>query len=167
MAEQPGAPQELAAPQKNKTKLLVIIVLAVLLTVGLSAVGAWFFLTRQADEQQVQQPQVAVTQQQAVYETLEPFSLNLRSERRKYFLQVSVALMARDQGELDALRVHTPVLRDGLGMLFSSQDFDDLRKPEGIEMLKHKATITVQELAQRETGKPVVESVLFTNFVMQ
>jgi flagellar protein FliL len=34
-------------------------------------------------------------------------------------------------------------------------------------MLRQQATTTVQELAQKETGKMVVEQVLFTNLVLQ
>ena len=60
-----------------------------------------------------------------------------------------------------------PALRNQLVMLFSSQEFDQLNTSLGLEMLKQKVTATVQELAMREVGEPVVEQVLFTNFVMQ
>ena len=35
------------------------------------------------------------------------------------------------------------------------------------EMLRQKATAVVQEVAQKEVGKPVVDQLLFTNFVLQ
>lgn len=37
----------------------------------------------------------------------------------------------------------------------------------GQEMLRQKATASVQEVAQKEVGKVVVEQLLFTNFVLQ
>ena len=72
-----------------------------------------------------------------------------------------------DQAELDALKVHMPLLRNRLVMLFSGQDFAALITPLGKEMLRQQATTTVQELAQKETGKIVVEQVLFANLVLQ
>ena len=60
-----------------------------------------------------------------------------------------------------------PTLRNQLVMLFSSQNFDELNTLLGIELLKQKATIAIQELALIEVGKPVIEQVLFTNVVMQ
>ena len=54
-----------------------------------------------------------------------------------------------------------------LVMLFSGQDFDTLATPVGQEMLRQKATASVQEVAQKEVGKVVVEQLLFTNFVLQ
>ncbi len=58
-------------------------------------------------------------------------------------------------------------MRNQLVMLFSSQDFAALATPVGKEMLRQQATASVQELAQKETGKVAIEQVLFTNFVLQ
>ena len=60
-----------------------------------------------------------------------------------------------------------PVLRNRLVMLFSSQDFEALITPVGKEMLLQQATASVQELAEKETGKVAIERVLFTNLVLQ
>ena len=54
-----------------------------------------------------------------------------------------------------------------LVMLFSGQGFDTLATPVGQEMLRQKATASVQEVAQKEVGKLVVDQLLFTNFVLQ
>ena len=82
-------------------------------------------------------------------------------------MQVSLALMARDPQQLATLKVHMPALRNQLVMLFSSQNFDQLYAPLGLDLLKQQVTASVQDLAMREVGAPVVEQVLFTNFVMQ
>ncbi len=93
--------------------------------------------------------------------------MNFKNEKRQRYMQASLALMARDEDELSQLKVHMPALRNQLVMLFSSQELEELNTPVGLEMLKQRVTATVQELAIVETGKPVVEQVLFTNFVMQ
>lgn len=170
MSKEASAPAELAAPKKNKTKLIVIIIVAVLLVVSIAAAGAWFFLSEKGEQQEQANPavQAPAGPQKAVYEVLSPaFVVNFQSQGRQRYMQASVALMSRNESELDQLKVHMPTLRNQLVMLFSSQDFESLNTPIGLELLKQKVTAAVQELAMREVGSPVVEQVLFTNFVMQ
>ncbi|NLY12564.1 MAG: flagellar basal body-associated protein FliL [Gammaproteobacteria bacterium] len=167
MAQQSEAPQQaIAAPKKNKMKIIVLVAVALLVAIVLSVAGTWFFLGRStADVEPVQE---SLGKQQAIYEVLAPaFVVNFKSQGKPRYLQVSVALMARNKADLDQLKIHMPTLRNQLVMLFSSQDFDELNTPLGVELLKQKATVAVQELALIEVGKPVVEQVLFTNVVMQ
>lgn len=169
MANEASAPAELAAPKKNKTKVVIVASIAILLAVGLSAAGAWFFLNKESAGPQEQSAQeIPQGKQKAVYELLEPaFVVNFHSQGRQRYMQASLALMSRNENELKQLKVHMPTLRNQLVMLFSSQNFEELNTPVGIELLKQKATAAVQELAMHEVGSPVVEQVLFTNFVMQ
>ncbi|WP_339462907.1 flagellar basal body-associated protein FliL [Pseudomonas sp. EA_105y_Pfl2_R69] len=170
--EAPQAPASAEAKPAGKMKLIILIAVVVLLAVGLSVGATWFFLSKgdSAAEQQAQasaEPAVPL-KQPAIYEELSPaFVVNFTQKGRARYMQVSVALMARDQLALDALKVHMPVLRNRLVMLFSSQDFDTLITPVGKELLRQQATASVQELAEKETGKPTVEQVLFTNIVLQ
>ena len=157
------------AAKKKRLKLIMVVAVALLVSVGLSAAGTWFFLSKDRPQQEegTIQP-IAQAKQQALYESLEPaFVVNFQTEGRTRYMQVSLALMARDEQQLAMLRSHMPALRNQLVMLFSSQDFAQLNTPLGLDMLKQKVTATVQELAVREVGVPVVEQVLFTNFVMQ
>ena len=175
MAKKEAAPAAAGAEAKpdGKMKLIIIIVIAVLLAVGLSVGGTWFFLSKKndgaAEEAKAAAAEPAVpVKQAAIYEELAPaFVVNFNHQGRARYMQVSVALMTRDQAALDALKVHMPVLRNRLVMLFSSQDFASLITPVGKEMLRQQATASVQELAQKETGKVTVEQVLFTNLVLQ
>ncbi|MGE8499319.1 MAG: flagellar basal body-associated protein FliL [Pseudomonas sp.] len=168
-----NAPQDSAgaeAKPAGKMKLIILIVVAFLLAVGLSVGGTWFFLNKGSSADVPAEPaaeNAAPVKQPAIYEELVPaFVVNFSTSNRRY-MQVSVALMARDQAALDALKVHMPVLRNRLVMLFSSQDFDSLVTPVGKEMLRQQATASVQELAEKETGKLAIEQVLFTNLVLQ
>lgn len=171
MAKEPSAPAELAAPKKNKLKVILVVAVALIVAVGLSAAGTWFFLSKNASDGEDATERAASTpaaKQVALYEELMPaFVVNFHSEGRTRYMQASVALLARDEQQLKRLKVHMPTLRNQLVMLFSSQDFADLNTPLGVDMLKQKITAAVQELAMRETGSPVVEQVLLTNFVMQ
>ncbi len=167
---QDTAPAEVVKPA-GKMKLIILIVVVLLLAVGLSVGGTWFVLSKNADKSEAKTEEVASAaplKQPAIYEELMPaFVVNFKHKGRARYMQVSVALMARDQAALDALKVHMPVLRNRLVMLFSSQDFDALITPVGKEMLLQQATASVQELAEKETGKVAIERVLFTNLVLQ
>ncbi|HSX90270.1 MAG TPA: flagellar basal body-associated protein FliL [Pseudomonas sp.] len=167
---QDTAPAEVVKPA-GKMKLIILIVVVLLLAVGLSVGGTWFILNKSADKSEAKTEEVASAtplKQPAIYEELMPaFVVNFKHKGRARYMQVSVALMARDQAALDALKVHMPVLRNRLVMLFSSQDFEALITPVGKEMLLQQATASVQELAEKETGKVAIERVLFTNLVLQ
>jgi flagellar protein FliL len=167
---QDAASAEVAKPA-GKMKLIILIVVVLLLAVGLSVGVTWFVLNKGADSEAPADEapvSTAPLKQPAIYEELMPaFVVNFKHKGRARYMQVSVALMARDQAALDALKVHMPVLRNRLVMLFSSQDFEALITPVGKEMLLQQATASVQELAQKETGKVAIERVLFTNLVLQ
>lgn len=158
---------------KSKLKLIIIIVVALVLAIGVSVGATWFFLGKgdkkdDTKEEHAAAEAAAPVKKQAIYEAMVPaFVVNFTYQGRQRYMQVSVALMARDQAEMDALKVHMPVLRNRLVMLFSGQDFGTLITPVGKEMLRQQATATVQELAQKETGKLVIEQLLFTNLVLQ
>ncbi|KAB0550338.1 flagellar basal body-associated protein FliL [Pseudomonas argentinensis] len=167
----PAAAAEAGSKPPGKLKLIIVIVLALLLAVGASIGGTWFFLSKENPKPEAEHEQAenaAPVKQPAIYEELTPaFVVNFTQNGRARYMQVSVALMTRDQAGLDALKVHMPVLRNNLVMLFSNQDFATLITPVGKEMLRQQATASVQQLAEKETGKVTVEQVLFTNLVLQ
>lgn len=176
MAKKQGPPDvpspAVATEGKGKLKLIILIVIGLLLAVGLSVGATWYFMSRGEAEQQAEgaADAAATSQRQtAIYEVLAPaFIVNFASAGgRQRYMQVSVALMSRDQAALDALKEHMPLLRNQLVMLFSKQEFASLATPVGQEMLRQQATASVQELAQKEIGKLAIEQVLFTNFVLQ
>jgi flagellar FliL protein len=153
---------------KGKLKLILLLVLALLLAIGLSVGATWFFLQRGDSKPQVDPATVSNVRPAAIYEPLAPaFVVNFNQNGRQRYMQVSITMQGRDQAALDALKVHMPVIRNNLVMLFSGQPFDSLATPVGQEMLRQKATASVQEVAQKEVGKLVIDQLLFTNFVLQ
>ncbi|WP_321833942.1 flagellar basal body-associated protein FliL [Pseudomonas kulmbachensis] len=151
---------------KGKLKLIILIVVAVLLAIGLSVGATWYFMHSPKTELVAEAN--ANVKLPAIYEPLTPaFVVNYNANGRQRYLQVSLTLQARDPADLKALMVHMPVIRNNLVMLFSGQTFDDLATPVGQEILRQKTTASVQEVAQKELGKVVIDQVLFTNFVLQ
>lgn len=104
----------------------------------------------------------------ASYLGLEPaFVVNLESGEDAHYLQVEVQLMGRDAHALEAAKVHVPMLRNALLLLFGQQKPADLTTRAGKEKLQKDALAEVQKVLKAETGKPVIEAVYFTSFVMQ
>lgn len=154
---------------KGKLKLILLLVLALLLAIGLSVGATWFFLHK-SESKPAAEPAAAAAnvKQPAIYESMSPaFVVNFNQNGRQRYMQVSITMQARDQAAVDALKVHMPVIRNNLVMLFSGQSFESLATPVGQEMLRQKATASVQEVAQKEVGKLVIDQLLFTNFVLQ
>ncbi|CRL48146.1 MULTISPECIES: flagellar basal body-associated protein FliL [Pseudomonas] len=152
---------------KGKIKLIVLIVVALLLAIGMSVGATWFFM-HSAQSKPVAAETAVVGKQPAIFEPMAPaFVANYNQNGRQRYMQVSITMQGRNQADLDALKVHMPVIRNNLVMLFSGQDFNTLATPVGQEMLRQKATASVQEVAQKELGKVVIEQLLFTNFVLQ
>jgi len=153
---------------KGKLKLILLLVLALLLAVGLSVGATWFFMHK---SEPAPAPEAAATNVKApaIYVPLTPaFVVNFNQNGRQRYMQLSITMQGRNQADLDALSVHMPVIRNNLVMMFSGQGFDTLAASSvGQEMLRQKATAVVQEVAQKEVGKPVVDQLLFTNFVLQ
>lgn len=153
---------------KGKLKLIILIVLALLLAVGLSVGATWYFMHSAQSKPAAVVETAPLGKQPAIFEAMAPaFVANYNQNGRQRYMQVSITMLGRNQADLEALKVHMPVIRNNLVMLFSGQDFATLASPVGQEMLRQKATASVQEVAQKELGKVVVEQLLFTNFVLQ
>ena len=167
MAKSDAAVVKDPAP-KGKLKLIIVIVAALLLAIGLSVGATWYFMHGAQSKPAAAVEQAPAGKQPAIFESMAPaFVANFNQNGRQRYMQVSITMLGRNQADLDALKVHMPVIRNNLVMLFSGQDFATLASPVGQEMLRQKATASVQEVAQKELGKVVIEQLLFTNFVLQ
>ncbi|WP_163833119.1 flagellar basal body-associated FliL family protein [Spartinivicinus ruber] len=164
--EQEQAQEEEKETGGNK-KLILFIVIALLL-VGIS-IGVTVFLMLGEEENggETEQPTEPV-KQPAVYQSLDPpFVIDFNVGGRQRFLQVSLTVMGRDPGALDGLTKHMPLIRNNLVLLIGGFDYHSLQKEEGKEKLREALTKSIQEVLEKEIGKPGIEQVLFTNFVMQ
>ncbi len=104
----------------------------------------------------------------AIYLPIDPaFVVNFASQGKARFLQVTVEVMTRDPLMPDQIKLHMPVIRNNLMLLFSSQSYDGVSTLEGKETLREEALEVVQQILEEETGDPGIEAVYFTSFVMQ
>jgi flagellar FliL protein len=105
---------------------------------------------------------------QAIYVTLgKKMQISLESGGRPHHLQVELSVLTREQAVVEDLGLHTPLLQSRIGSLLGAQDFERLRTEEGKLALRAELLALVQEILLAETGKPGVEQVFFTDFVLQ
>ena len=176
MADEENTEEE--QPKSGKKKLIIIIVAAVLLLGGIGG-GVWFYLQPGETEELAEGEEGEVIEEEgssffgddnpkALYHELRPeFIVTFEANSRQRYVQMNVTLVTRDEEIISVLVNNDPVIRNTLVLLFSKQDYLELQTREGKEMLKKSATKALQNLMMKEIGKKGVETVLFTNFVMQ
>ena len=83
------------------------------------------------------------------------------------FMQISIQVADRDPAVIERIKEHNPAIRNGLVMLFSSQDPEVLNTREGKEQLRQDALEEVRSVLEQMTGRGRLENLYFTSFVMQ
>ncbi|MEF1283848.1 flagellar basal body-associated protein FliL [Vibrio sp. M250220] len=159
---------ETEAP-KGKGKLIIIIIAAVVLLAG--GGGAAFFLMGSDDSAETAQtplPQVAAPVDPVAYVNIpQPFLFNVTGDKKDRLVQIKVQLMVRGSENENLARYHSPLIESSLLSTFASATVDQLRTANGRIELREKATDDIKASLNRAVGQPVIERVLFTDFVMQ
>jgi flagellar FliL protein len=172
-----------ADAKKNKKKLFLIIGLAVLLiavSVGGTVIALKVLSPKPpAGETADAEPEESALAPAIYLEMTPNFTINFNVNGRQRYLQAAITLMYRDPLLGDLLKLHMPAIRNGLVMLLSAKNFDELQTNEGKEALRAEALEIIRSQLQKEQDALVangkgddispanVEQVLFTNFVMQ
>ncbi len=101
------------------------------------------------------------------YELSPPFVVNLKTdERRMRFLQVRIQILGSPDA-IAAVTKHNAPLRDIIITGLSSQTRDSINTPKKKKALQVKIQTEVETLLEELTGKPQIEGLYFTNFVIQ
>ncbi|NOH62092.1 flagellar basal body-associated protein FliL [Vibrio sp. RE88] len=159
---------EAEAP-KGKSKLLIIIIAVVVLLVG--GGGAAFFLMGSSEPEQMeetaQQEMVVSTEPVSYVNIAQPFLFNVTGDKKDRLVQIKVQLMVRGTDNENLARYHSPLIESSLLGTFASATVDQLRSVNGRVELRDKATEDIKASLTRAVGQPVIERVLFTDFVIQ
>lgn len=176
---------ELDAGAGKKKKMIIIIAAVVLLALG--GGGAFFFLSGGDDVSQEEldsalsdgassdfgdagdsaASETAKTGTASYVPMPRPFRFNVPGASRDRFVEIRVQLLVRGSDNEEESKKHVPLIESTLLNVFSLSNADDLGTSAGKTSLKQKALIEVQKTMQEETGRKVIEQVLFTGFVMQ
>lgn len=162
-------------------KLAIIAIVAVLLLSSTVLAGLYFMgmlggAEKPAAEQQAAAEGEAPIEAEApvdtgaplIYQPLEPpFVVNFGREADVRFMQITIQVADRDPAVIEQVKEHNPAIRNGLVMLFSSQQPEVLNTREGKEQLRQDALQEVRRVLREMTGRGRLENLYFTSFVMQ
>ncbi|MEO6800608.1 MAG: flagellar basal body-associated FliL family protein [Rhodanobacter sp.] len=161
--EQPEAASDM--PAKRRFPLKIVVALVVLAALG---GGGYFWQSRHAGPAKAEKAQAPEAGKPEIYLALQPaFVVTFRDGDALRYLQVGVTLMAHDPKAIDVAKEADPVVRDGLVSLFSSQKFDVVSESAGREKLQADALAAVRGIVQKRLGRPGIDALYFTSFVIQ
>jgi flagellar FliL protein len=165
MAEQVNELVPPAAVKKRKWPLLIGGLVVLLVGAG----GGYFYFARHAATGQASAPKQAVELAKSeLYLALEPaFVENFNEGESSCYLQVAVTLMAHDDKAIDTAKAADPVIRDAMVSLLSNQKVAEVDTPAGRKKLQTDALAAVQKVVQARLGRPGIEALYFTSFVIQ
>lgn len=148
-----------AVPEQKpaKGKLTLMIVLAVLLLAA-GAGGAWWYLSQIQNETVTKPP---------VFVNLETFTVNLQSEHSDQHLQTNLTLKIVDARTLDLIKLHMPEVRNRILLLLSNKESSRITDIAGKKKLAAELLDEVNQPFSEGSAGQIVESVLFTSFVIQ
>jgi flagellar FliL protein len=166
------------AGSKKKKLLLMIGVAVALIAVSIS--GTVVALKMLSPATHADKERTGEKLAPAIYFEMKPnFTINFTVNGRQRYLQAAITVMYRDPLLEHLLILHMPAIRNGLVMLLSAKEFDELQTSEGKEKLREEALEIIRSHVRKEqealgaagksgnTSSANIEQVLFTNFVMQ
>jgi len=159
------APEGTPRKKKGKGKLLVIAAIVVLAAGG---AGGWFMMKGGHGKPGAAAAAEAAKAKPAVYLQMDPaFVVNFQDENALRFLQIGVNVMSHDPEAIAAAKEADPEIRNALLMLFSAQDVKSLSDVKGKQKLQAAALAEIQRVLKEKIGRPGVDAVYFTSFIMQ
>ncbi|MBV7476941.1 flagellar basal body-associated protein FliL [Pseudomonas sp. PDM31] len=81
--------------------------------------------------------------------------------------KADVALRVTGDEATKAVKANEPLIRNQLVALFAQQTSETMNNVEAKEKLRQEALKQTQQVMSDETGKPVVEDLLFNNLIIQ
>ena len=105
-----------------------------------------------------------------IYQSLHPpLVVNFQSESgESHFMQITMEVMSRDQGAINAVREHTPVIRNSLILLYGNAVYEAVATREGKEQMLADGLAEIRRILDEQEGDgEAVEALYFTALVIQ
>jgi len=161
---------EEAAAGGGKKKLIIIIAAVVIILGGVAA----FFLMGDDPESEEQTTEEVVESAEpedgltAIYVAMpRPFVFNVMEGKRDRLVQIKVQLLVRGEANETLAKKHIPLLEGTLVRIFGATPVEQLRSPEGKDKLRESALEALNAATKKREGKGLIQTVLFTGFVLQ
>ncbi len=96
-----------------------------------------------------------------------PIVVNIMDGQRIRHMQVIIEIKLVDQANSGKIDLHKGPIRHELILLLSSQDAGTISSALGKEQLRKDALEAIQKVMMELEEDPIVESLYFTNFIIQ
>ncbi len=96
-----------------------------------------------------------------------PMVVNVSDNGKVRHLQIDIQLRLDDPADSATVQEHKPAIQHELVMLLSGREAKDIRSVKGKEKLRADATKALKKLLTEDLGKPTINAVYFTTFVIQ
>ena len=160
------APETIEDEPVARRRSPMLIVIAVVVIAALAGGGYYWKSHRAGADKQASGAPAA--NKPEIFLAMDPaFVVTLRDGDALRYLQVGVTLMAHDQESITVAKDVDPILRDGLVSLFSSQKFETISETAGREKLQADALAEVRKVVVKRLGRPGIDDLYFTSFVIQ
>ena len=147
------------AEQKNRSRVLILMIVWGVLLLGAGAGGAaWYFGSLKEG---------ALLGKKPVFMSLDTFTVNLQSEHSDQHLQTNLTLKVEDSSAVDLIKLHMPEVRNRILLLLSSKAASQIATVEGKKKLAAELAVEINQPFVEGSPGQSVESVLFTSFVIQ
>ena len=90
----------------------------------------------------------------------------VREGKLKY-VRADVTVKVSDGAASKSMEYHAPWVRNQLLLLLGKQEEADLVTPSGRDKIRKAALTDLRAFLKKETGKPCIEDLFFTNFLVQ
>ncbi|HZP85416.1 MAG TPA: flagellar basal body-associated FliL family protein [Burkholderiales bacterium] len=136
----------------SKKKVLLLVIAGLVVALGGGGGSAWFVLHKKAGHgaEAAAKPKPHTT---PIFVTLEPFVVNLAGDVQRY-LQVGIDLKVAEAKIGDDIKAHLPEIRNGVLMLLSSKQVDELATAEGKNRLRQEIRSVVNKPLGFEPNAP-------------
>jgi flagellar protein FliL len=102
-----------------------------------------------------------------VFVSLDTFTVNLQPEHSEQHLQTNLTLKVENVEAVGLIKLHMPEVRDRILLLLSSKAASEIIATDGKKNLAAELLAEINQPFSEQHSKKIVESVLFTSFVIQ
>jgi flagellar protein FliL len=170
MAEEAEENEIVTEPESGGVMKMLVLGIGALALIGAGVfTGMTFFGEEAPAEGEELVEETAPAKGPALYTSLHPpLVINFKDRAGdSHFMQVTMEVMARDQGIINAVRKHTPVIRNALILLYSGAVYDEVSTRDGKKQMLADGLAEIQGVMTQQMGEPGIEAVYFTALIIQ
>jgi len=160
------------------SKVVIIIILAAVLLGGGGGVAIYFLMGDSTPDKvsatAAEAPVPVAAEKKPVANTPniyvpipQAILVQITDGRKTRMMQVKITLVVHASDAKDAVMQQMPLVRNNLLMFLSGTNVKEALTAAGKRKLKQGSLKVVQDLLKQQTGKPLVDDLLFVGFVMQ